>query len=144
MATAKYAPNDSDFVISDPAEAVHGEQGIRSTSPNLDETDRTAVKTSGSQASSSKISNVSYQSETSTLAHEQTPFIDFKLQVLELCHLLWPSTPKITLPEQSTTASGHRFSGFLESRKLLRRKSSSPVTSNETSKDLLRTSELSV
>ena len=138
MATANYAPNNPDFVTSDPAELVLGEQGVRGTIPILDETDQTAEKTSGSQASSSKSSKFSYQSETSTLAHEQTPFIDFKLQVLELCHLLWPSAPKSTLSERSTTASGHRFSSLLKSKKLLQRKSSSPITSNETSKDLVK------
>ena len=138
MATANYAPINSDFVVSDPAETDHGEQGEHGTIPNLNETDQTAVTTSGNQTGSSKSSTFSYQSETSTLAHEQTPFIDFKLQVLELCHRLWPSAPKSTLSEQSTTASGHRFSGLLKSRKLLRRKSSSPNTSNETSKDILK------
>ena len=84
------------------------------------------------QNSSSKGSSLSYQSETSTLAHEQTPFVDFKLQVLELCRLLWPSMPREPLSEQSGGAS-RRFSGLLKSRKLGRLKSS-PTTPNDTSK----------
>ena len=76
----------------------------------------------------------SFQSETSTLAYEQTPFVEFKLQVLELCHLLWPSKTKEPLLEQPRRGSGYRFSGLLKSRKLGRIKPSTPVVPRETSK----------
>ena len=33
-------------------------------------------------------------SETSTIAHEQLPFEEYKYQVQQLCELLWPTTPK--------------------------------------------------
>ncbi|KAK4695285.1 hypothetical protein P7C71_g2438, partial [Lecanoromycetidae sp. Uapishka_2] len=39
-------------------------------------------------------SDISLKSETSTIAHEQTPFEEFKLQVKELCHALWPASSK--------------------------------------------------
>ena len=127
------------FVMSHAAETVREEQGVHGRIPNnLNETEQTAATAFGNQMSNSKSSDLSDQSATSTLAHEQTPFIDFKLQVSVLCHLLWPSAPRSALLEQSTTASGHRFSGLLKSKKLLRRKSSSLTTSDETSKGRLK------
>ncbi len=42
----------------------------------------------------SRNSEVSLKSESSTIAHEQTPFVEFSKQVKELCNVLWPSSSK--------------------------------------------------
>ena len=133
------ALGDPDVVMSDPVETVREQKDPQDTISTLHErkasdTVRTAAAASGSQEISSKSSSFLYQSETSTLAHEQTPFIDFKLQVVELCHLLWPPAPRRPLLKQSPRSSGHRFSGLLKSRKLGRLKSSSLVAPDETYK----------
>ena len=44
--------------------------------------------------SSSRSSSFRPKSESSTIKYEQTPFTDFSIQVKELCHTLWPSSPK--------------------------------------------------
>lgn len=133
-----WAPASSEVVTSDPAEKISTEGPPSETAPNIleskpYETAKTVGATLEIQKSDSTSSSFSYQSVTSTLAHEQTPFIEFKLQVLELCHLLWPSAPRSPLPEQSRGTSHRRFSGLLKPRKLGRLKSF-PVTHNETTK----------
>ena len=133
------APDDPDVEMSTPTETSREKEDLQDTVPEVlerkvSDTVLVATAASGSQKSSSKSSSFSYQSETSTLAHEQTPFVDFKLQVVELCHLLWSPAPKRPLSKQSPRPSGYRFSGLLKSRKLGRLKSSSPVAPNETSK----------
>lgn len=123
-------------VITDPAGTTTEKGDLPDTVPTATETrygedEQIAVAASGSRKNSSKSSSFSYQSETSTLAHEQTPFIDFKLQVVELCHLLWPPAPRGPLSRQSPEASSHRFPGLLKSRKLARLGSSSRAEPTE-------------
>ena len=137
------APDDPDVEMSDPTEIIREKEELQDTVPEVSQrkfsdTVPIATAASGSQKSSSKSSSFSYQSETSTLAHEQTPFINFKLQVRELCHLLWPPAPQRPLSKQSPRPSGNRFSGLLKSRKLGRLKSSSPVAHDEISKHLAK------
>lgn len=139
--TLPRAPDEPDVEMSNPTETIRKKKDLQDTVPEVSERkviDTVAIATaaSRSQKSSSKISSFSYQSETSTIAHEQTPFIDFKLQVLKLCHLLWPPAPKRPLSKQSPRPSGNRFSGLLKSRKLGRLKPSSPATPDETFKYL--------
>ena len=127
---------DSDILVFKPAE-TSTEPDLQHTVPNiLESKPREPVQVveaaTENQKNSSKSSSFSYPSETSTLAHEQTPFVEFKQQVLGLCHLLWPSTPKESLSEQSGRVTRRRFSGLLKSRKLGRPKSSL-TTPNETS-----------
>ena len=127
-----------DVVTSDYAETISTEGTPLETAPIIpeskpNETAKTVGATFDIQKSGSTSSSFSYQSETSTLAHEQTPFIEFKLQVLELCHLLWPSATMAPLLEQSRETSHRRFSGLLKSKKLGRLKSL-PVTPNEPTK----------
>lgn len=57
-------------------------------------TSTSAVNKPESPSTMSKISDVSLESETSTIAHEQTPFEEFKIQVKELCNALWPASSK--------------------------------------------------
>ncbi|CAD6591358.1 MAG: hypothetical protein ASARMPRED_005355 [Alectoria sarmentosa] len=132
-----------DLVVSDPLETILQEGDLQDTVPiilesNLSRTGQIMVAAAESQKSSSRSSSFSYQSETSTLAHEQTPFIDFKLQVVELCHLLWPPVSRGDLSEQCRGGSGHRFSGLLKSRKLGRLSSSSRVAPEETPKHITK------
>lgn len=128
--------SDSEETI--PQEGDPQDTVLNTAEANFSETGQIVVNASGSQQSSSKSSSFSYGSETSTLAHEQTPFIDFKLQVVELCHLLWPSASRRPLSKQSPGASGHRFSGLLKSRKFGRLKSPPPAAPDETSKQLTK------
>lgn len=133
------APDDSDVGMSDPAETNRGKEDLQDTVPKelerrVSDTVQVATAASGSQKSSSESSSFSYQSETSTLAHEQTPFVDFKLRVVELCHLLWPAAPRRPVSKQSARPSGNRFSGLLKARKLGRSKSSSLGVPDETYK----------
>ena len=128
--------SDPDILVSKPAEAST-ESGLQHPVLNTPEskpgeTAQVVEAATENEKNGSESSSFSYPSETSTLAHEQTPFVDFKQQVLELCHLLWPSTPKESLSEQPGRATRRRFSGLLKSRKLGRPKSS-PTTPNETS-----------
>ena len=137
------APGNPDVVMSDPAETTREEGDLQDKVPRIPESSLSenvpiVGVASGSQKSSSKSPSISYQSETSTLAHEQTPFVDFKLQVMDLCHLLWPPVSRALLSEQSPRPSSHRFSGLLKSRKLGRHKSSLPVVPDETSKHLTK------
>ena len=136
------APDNPDVVMDDAAETIP-EGDLKTTVPNVPESDirettQIATATSGSQKSSPKSSSFSYQSETSTLAHEQTPFVDFKLQVVELCNILWPPASRGTLPKQSPRVSGRRFSGLLKSRKLGRLRSSTPVAPDEISEPVTK------
>lgn len=129
--------SNPDAVVSDPTQtSPRGD--LQDTVPRIPEskpggTVQVVVTATENQDSSSKGSSLSYQSETSTLAHEQTPFVDFKLQVLELCRLLWPSVRRESLSEQPGGTSRGRFSGLLKSRKLGRLRPS-PTTSNDISK----------
>ena len=128
--------SDSDILVFKPAK-TSTEPDLQHTVPNIleskpRETVQVVEAATENQKNSSESSSFSYPSETSTLAHEQTPFVEFKQQVLELCHLLWPSTPKESLSEQSGRVTRRRFSGLLKSRKLGRPKSSL-TTPNETS-----------
>ena len=139
------APDHPDVVMSDPADIIPEERDDhQGTVPESKPSDTAQIGSVASESpkSGSESSSFSYHSETSTIAHEQTPYVDFKLQVEELCHLLWPLVPPPVptrpLPEQSPRASGHRFSGLLKSRKLHRLKSSSPLAADETSKPLLK------
>ncbi|CAD6573256.1 MAG: hypothetical protein ASARMPREDX12_005923 [Alectoria sarmentosa] len=121
-----------DVVMCDPAETILQDTVPVIAESNLSRTGQIVVAAAESQKSSSGSSSFSYQSETSTLAHEQTPFVDFKLQVVELCHLLWPPVSRGDQSEQCRGGSGHRFSGLLKSRKLGRLSSSSRVAPEET------------
>ena len=128
--------SNPDILVSKPADSSTVSD-LQHTVPNIpesepDEIAQVVEAATENQKSSSKNSSLSYPSETSTLAHEQTPFVEFKQQVLDLCHLLWPSTPKESLSEQSGRVTRRRFSGLLKSRKLSRPKFS-PTTPNETS-----------
>ena len=99
--------------MTDPARGLPEDGDLHDTVPNISGTNHstthTVAATIGSQKSSSKSSSFSYQSETSTLAHEQTPFIEFKLQVLEICKLLWHPTPRKPVTARPGITSGHRF-----------------------------------
>lgn len=124
------APDDSDVEMFDPAESNRGKEDFQDAVPKeiqqrVSDTIQIATAASSSQKSSSESSSFIYQSETSTLAHEQTPFVDFKLQVVELCHLIWPPAPRRPLSKQSPRPSGNRFAGLLKSRKLGQSKTSS-------------------
>ena len=126
-----------DLVATDPAEMIT-ESDLQGTLPKipedkLGETVKVVKAATVSHKSSSKTSSFSYPSETSTLVHEQTPFIEFKEQVLELCHLLWLSTPKGPLSEQPAGVSRRRFPGLLKPKKL-GRPNSSNTTANDASK----------
>ena len=141
--SSSQASDDPDVVMSDPTESVPAEGDPKVTIAEVPESDanetaQTAEATHEAQESSSQDSSFSIQSETSTLAHEQTPFVDFKLQVLELCQILWPSVPNKPLPEQPRRVTGRRFSGLLKSRKLGRLKSSTPMAPKQTSKHLAK------
>ena len=61
----------------------------------LRETEDTSAGSEKATSSRSKRSRTSDVSETSTLEYSQTPFDEYTHQVKELCHLLWPSPPKI-------------------------------------------------
>ena len=147
MADADTSPprlSDPGVLVSKPAESTT-ESDLQHTVPNIleskpGETVQVVEAATENKKSSSKSSSFSYPSVTSTLAYEQTPFVNFKQQVLELCHLLWSSTPKESLSEQSGRVTRRRFSGLLKSRKLGRPKSS-PTKPNEisqhTSKDFI-------
>ena len=77
--------------------------------------------------SSSKSSSFHPQSVTSTIAHEQTPFEEFSVQVKELCHLLWRSSSKEPRSEGLLRGSSNRLLGALRSKKVGRLlRSSSP------------------
>ena len=142
--TSSSRVSDPDILVSKPAETIT-ESDLQHTVPNIpeskpSETVQVVEAATENHNNSSKNSSFSYPSETSTLAHEQTPFVEFKKQVLELCHLLWPSTPKESLSEQSGRVSRHRFSGLLKPRRLGRPKSSSttPIqNSQHTTRDFI-------
>lgn len=139
----RHAPGNQDVVMSDLAETIPEGGDLQDTVPNkpennLSEPVQTLGVASGGPKRRSKSPSISYQSETSTIAHEQTPFIDFKLQVMELCHLLWPPASRGPLSEQSPRVSSHRFLGLVKSRKLGRLKSSPSFAPDETSKHLTK------
>ena len=61
----------------------------------LSETDNTKPGSEKAVSRKSKKSNESDVSFTSTLEYGQTPFDQYTHQVEELCHLLWPPSPKV-------------------------------------------------
>ncbi len=60
------------------------------------ESDNKSPKSEQSTTSQPKGSNNSDVSFTSTVEYSQTPFDQYIHQVKELCHLLWPSSPKVS------------------------------------------------
>lgn len=81
-----------------------------------DNTTNNSTHVPDAQRTSSSISKSSFfraKSETSTIAHDQTPFEEFKLQVKELYHVLWPESF-----EEPQGCSSSRVLGVLSSRKL--------------------------
>ena len=66
--------------------------------------------------SSSRSSSFHPRSETSTIKYDQTPFADFRVQVEELCHTLWPSSPKEYRVQR--LLGGPKFLGVLRAKKL--------------------------
>ena len=87
------------------------------------ENDReTAKGPSENDAASSKSSSIRPKSQTSTIANDQTPFVEFSVQVRELCHVVWPSSSK----ERRTNGSGKRLLGVLRSKKAGRSKQQPP------------------
>ena len=99
---------------------------MASASPNVtiedenleDNTTNNSTHVPDAQRTSSSTSKSSFfraKSETSTIAHEKTAFEEFKLQVKELCHVLWPESPK-----EPQGGSNTRILGVLSSRKLSR------------------------
>ena len=61
-------------------------------------------KATSSQSKNSKNTDVSF---TSTVEYSQTPFDQYIHQVKELCHLLWPSSPKV--PQDFKTSRVERL-----------------------------------
>lgn len=64
------------------------------TKPESNTNNPPSVADDGSGSASDSDDGYRAPSESSTLAHEQTPFSEFSEQVKELCHLLWPPSPK--------------------------------------------------
>ena len=68
----------------------------------LSETDNRTAGSEKAVSSKSKNSNESNASFTSTVEYDQTPFDQYTHQVKELCHLLWPPSPKISQDVKSS------------------------------------------
>ena len=84
--------SDPDILVSKPADSRTASD-LQHMAPNIPESEpgetaQVVEAATENQKNSSKNSSLSYPSETSTLAHEQTPFVEFKQQVLDLCHLI--------------------------------------------------------
>lgn len=62
----------------------------------LSETDNRTAGPEKAVSRKSKKSNESNASFTSTVEYDQTPFNQYTHQVKELCHLLWPPSPKVS------------------------------------------------
>lgn len=75
----------------------------------------------------SKSSSSDSKSESSTILYQQTPFEEYRLQVQELCHKLWPSLKKEHRLERLLGGSESRLLGALRSTKLRRQVSPSPI-----------------
>ena len=89
----------SEFVDA-PEEPMTEKDIIAHTSPSSP----TSEKATSSQSNNS---NTTVVSETSTLQYSQTPFDQYIHQVKELCHLLWPSSPK--LPQEVKSSRVERL-----------------------------------
>lgn len=75
----------------------------------LSETDFMSLRSEKVDSCESKKSNHSNVSCTSTVEYSQTPFDQYIHQVKELCHLLWPPSPRI--PQDVRTSRAERLLG---------------------------------
>lgn len=73
-----------------------------------------------SSASSSSSSSFHPASVTSTIAHQQTPFAEFEIQVRQLCHSLWPPTVKEHRTERLLDTPNSRLLGRLRTKTFVR------------------------
>ena len=73
-------------------------------SPGSEKATSSQSKKTSSQSKDSKNTDVSF---TSTVEYSQTPFDQYINQVKELCHLLWPSSPKV--PQDVKTSRVERL-----------------------------------
>ena len=73
-------------------------------SPMSEKATSSQSKKTSSQSKNSKNTDVSF---TSTVEYSQTPFDQYIHQVKELCHLLWPSSPKV--PQDVKTSRVERL-----------------------------------
>ena len=73
-------------------------------SPVSEKATSSQSKKTSSQSKNSKNTDVSF---TSTVEYSQTPFDQYIHQVKELCHLLWPSSPKV--PQDVKTSRVERL-----------------------------------
>ena len=73
-----------------------------------------------SKRSSVKSTSSSFRppSVTSTIAYEQTPFVEWSVQVKQLCHSLWPPSVKEYRIQRLLGGPNNRFLGVLRSKKL--------------------------
>ena len=83
---------------------------------NPPEQSENACEVSNSSSAGSQSSSFHPKSETSTIEYDQTPFVDFSIQVKELCHSLWPPSAKEYRVQR--LLGGPKLLGVLRTKKL--------------------------
>lgn len=101
--------------------------------------DESSVRQFKPSSANSSSSSCHPASVTSTIAHQQTPFIEFQIQVKQLCHSLWPPTVKEHRAERLLETPNSRLLGRLRTKTFVRfLRQTSPLKDIDVETSLLR------